>query len=175
MWTQIPFSLKRTKPALLLFLLFFTLIPIICSILLGGWSRLLWLLQVTGVQTSPFSPCLKHLLATHWSMLKCSALADRYLQILPHLPVLENFLSPVTEVGPANYCLPSSSQGYHLNQGPEARHLFFNHLRLPIFGGMERNTCSRALRHLILAWHQTTQNEPNHPLKGPVSHRSLSK
>lgn len=86
------------------------------------------------VQTSPFIPCLKHPLAMHWSTLKCSVPADRYLRILPHLPVLENFLSAVPEGGPANHCLSSSSQGYHWNQGPEARHLFFNHLRLPLFG-----------------------------------------
>lgn len=50
-----------------------------------------------------------------------------------------------------------------------------NHLRLLLSWGMERNTCSKALRHLIFTWHQTIQNEPNHPLKGPVSHCSLRK
>lgn len=45
-------GLRRTKPALLLLLLSFTLI--ICSILLGGWSQLLWLLQVTSVHTRLF-------------------------------------------------------------------------------------------------------------------------
>lgn len=48
----------------------------------------------------------------------------------------------------------------------------FNHL---LFWGMERNTCSKVLKHLIFTQHQTTQKEPKHPLKGPVSHCSLRK
>lgn len=96
--------MRRTKPALL-FLLSFTLVLIICSILLDGWS---------------------------------------------HPPL----------AAPRHQCSDTT---------------LLNHLRLPLFWGMERNTCSKVLRHLILTWHQKIQNEPNHPLKGPVSLCSLKK